>query len=173
MTVVDYDALRAAIADNTASIEIAPLEVIDLAAIAWSGSRSHLDNVATQLQRVNIGEVEYLVLRADSHPVSTGGIDFAKESDAGTVFQLATQPRLEGLGLATRLIHALERRAVARGIERLRLAVELDNRRARRLYEHLGYREIGQSKASWQAEAPDGSRYLYTTTVTEMEKVAT
>lgn len=88
------------------------------------------------------------------------------------MWQLATHPRLEGLGLATRLIHELEWRAVERGVRRLRLGVELDNKRARQLYEHLGYREIGQSEASWQAEAPDGSRYLYTTTVTEMEKVA-
>jgi hypothetical protein len=49
--------------------------------------------------------------------------------------------------------------------------VELDNARARRLYEHLGYRVIGESETSWEAEAADGSRFLYTTTVTEMLKV--
>jgi hypothetical protein len=40
----------------------------------------------------------------------------------------------------------------------------------RRLYERLGYHAIGQSEVSWEAEAPDGSRFLYTTTVTEMAK---
>ena len=55
----------------------------------------------------------------------------------------------------------------------LPLGVELDNVRARRLYEHTGYCEIGASEAAWDAEAADGSRYLYRTTLTEMEKVAT
>lgn len=79
---VNYDELRVAIANSTAVVEIVPLELADLETIAWSGSRSHLDNVATQLQRVDTGEVEYLVIRADGHPVSKGGVDFAKEPGA-------------------------------------------------------------------------------------------
>jgi len=172
MKPVDYEALRSAIASGAAPVEVTPLQLADLGTISWSGSPSHLENVATQLQRVDSGEVVYLVVRADGHPVSKGGIDFAKEANAGTVWQLATHPRLEGLGLATRLIHELELRAVERGVRQFRLGVELDNVRARRLYEHLGYAEIGESEASWEAEAADGSRFLYCTTLTEMAKLA-
>jgi ribosomal protein S18 acetylase RimI-like enzyme len=103
--------------------------------------------------------------------VSLGGIDFVKEASAGTIYQLATHPRLEGLGLATRLIGELEACALRRGVRRFRLGVELDNARARRLYEHLGYRYMGESEASWEAEADDGSRFLYTTTLAEMVSV--
>jgi ribosomal protein S18 acetylase RimI-like enzyme len=168
---IDYDALRVAIVSGAARIELTALEPARIEEIAWSGGRPHLENVATQLQRVDTGDVEYLVVRADGHAVSKGGIDLAKEPGAGTIWQVATHPQLEGLGLATRLIHELESRALRRGTNRLRLAVELDNTRAQRLYEHLGYRATDESEASWEAEAADGSRFLYTTKLTEMVKV--
>jgi ribosomal protein S18 acetylase RimI-like enzyme len=37
------------------------------------------------------------------------------------------------------------------------LDVEVDNPRARTLYERLGYREVGRRPASWDVEDPDGS----------------
>jgi ribosomal protein S18 acetylase RimI-like enzyme len=104
--------------------------------------------------------------------VAKGGIDFAKEAGAGTIWQLATHPRLEGLGLATTLIRELEVRAAQRGVTNLRLGVEPENERALRLYQHLGYRAIGESEASWEADRSDGSRFLYTTRILEMSKTA-
>ena len=109
-------------------------------------------------------------MRVNGVPLAKGGIDFAKEARAGTIWQVATHPQLEGLGLATLLIEELEKRAVRRGVCRLRLAVEIENDRARRLYEHLGYRHIGNSEASWEAEAADGSRFQYAAKLTEMLK---
>lgn len=94
------------------------------------------------------------------------------EPGAGTIWQLATRPRLEGLGLAATLIRELELRAPQRSITNFRLGVEPDNERAIRLYEHLGYRSIGESEASWEAERSHGSRFLYTTRLVEMSKRA-
>jgi ribosomal protein S18 acetylase RimI-like enzyme len=167
----DHDALRTAIVSGAAHIEVTPLEPGDIEDIAWSGSRTHLENVALQLERVASGDVDYMAVRANGYAVSKGGIDFAEEAGAGTIWQLATHAHLEGLGLATRLIDELESRARERGVTRLRLAVGLDNERARRLYEYLGYRAIGESEVSWESEAADGSRFLYTTKVTQMLKV--
>ena len=168
----DYEELRQRIASGVARIEVLALTSDYLASIAWSGSRTHLENVAHQLERVPTDEVEYLAVFADGHPVSKGGIDFAKKADAGTIWQLATHPRLEGLGLATTLVHELEARAAVRGITNLRLGVEPENERARRLYECLGYRTIGESQASWEAERSDGSRFTYTARIVEMSKLA-
>jgi len=165
---VDYEVLRSDISSGTAEIVVLPLRSRDIERIGWSGTATHLDTVRRELRRVESGEVEYVALWANGNPVSKGGVDFAKEPGAGTVWQLATHPRLEGLGLATRLIAELERRTVRRGIHTARLSVELDNVRARRLYEHLGYVPVRESPASWEAEAPDGRLVLYTTTVTEM-----
>ncbi len=171
MSGADSARLRRAIASGNARIEIEHLELDAIEDIAWSGSRSHLENVAEQLLRARKGEVVYLVIRADRRAVSKGGIDFTKEAGAGTVWQLATHTDLEGLGLATRLIAELEQHALDRGISRLRLGVEVDNPRAKRLYERLGYRTIGESDASWDAEDADGTRFLYSTKLIEMEKL--
>jgi ribosomal protein S18 acetylase RimI-like enzyme len=160
------------ILNEIVNLDVGPLTVDQIEQISWSGSRAHLENVLQQLRRVASGEVEYLAVRASGAvPVAKGGIDFAKEPGAGTIWQVATHPQLEGLGLATRLMGELEARARRRGVGKLRLGVEIGNDRARQLYEHLGYEPIGESEASWEAEAKDGSRFLYTTSLTEMMKV--
>lgn len=164
--------LRQRVGDGAAVVDVRPLQPEHLGSISWSGSRTHLDNVAEQLDRVESGEVVYLALFADDRPVCKGGIDFAKEAGAGTIWQVATMPVLEGLGLATRLIGALESAAMARGVRRSRLAVEPDNARAQRLYEYLGYERVGESEASWDAERPDGSRYRHSTRLVEMAKIS-
>ena len=168
---MDYAAVRDSIVTGSATVMVSTLHPESIGDIAWSGSPAHLENVALQLQRVSSGEVVYLVVRADGRAVSKGGIDFTKEQGAGTIWQLATHEQLEGLGLATQLIAKLEQHAVERGLRKLRLDVELDNPRAQRLYEHLGYRVTGRSDASWVTERPDGIRFLYSTTVEAMEKL--
>ena len=61
------------------------------------------------------------------------------------------------------------------GIEDLRLSVaqldvEVDNPRARTLYERLGYREASRRPASWDVEDPDGSISRYETVVATLRK---
>ena len=167
---VDLNALRTAIVSGTESLDVTPLHAEEIELIAWSGSRTHLENVLGQLPRVATGAVEYLTVRAGGLPVAKGGIDFAKEPRAGTIWQVATHPLLRGLGLATRLIGELESCAIKRGVRRLRIGVGIDNHRARRLYEHLGYEPIGESEASWMADAEDGSQFLHTAKLIEMLK---
>ena len=143
----------------------------ELDVLGWSGSASHLENVAGQLDRRDAGGVEYLVVRdAAGLPVATGGIDFEETPGVGTIFQLATHPELEGRGLATRIVAEAERRIAARRLATARLSVEPDNERALRLYLHLGYRAVGEHEASWTAQRPDGSRFRYRTRVTDLEK---
>ena len=163
MAGVDIHALRASVRSGTAQLDVSPLLPQEIESIGWSGTQMHLDNVLAELGRVAAGEVEYLTLRADGLPVAKGGIDFAKEPGAGVIWQLATHPQLQGLGLATRLIGGLESRAARRGVLRVRLGVETQNLRALRLYKHLGYETIGESEASWTAEAEDGSSFVYRT----------
>lgn len=167
-----YGTLRDQISSGAARIEVRALTSHDLASLEWSGSSAHLENVALQVERVPTGDVEYLAVFADGNPVCKGGVDFAKEAGAGTIWQLATHPLLEGLGLATTLIRELEARVRERGITKIRVGVEPENERARRLYEHLGYRTIGESEASWEAEHSDGSRFTYKTKIVEMLKLA-
>ena len=79
-----------AIVSGAARSELTALDPARIEDVAWSGGRPHLENIATQLQRVATGEVEYLVVRADGHAVSKGGIDVAKEPGTGTIWQVTT-----------------------------------------------------------------------------------
>lgn len=142
------------------------LQMSDLAHLGWSGGPAHVQSVAEVLQRVP-EEAEYLVVRTPSgQPVAKCGIDLERlEQGCAELFQLATWRPLEGLGLATALISAGQRRAAGRGVHTVRICVELDNTRARRLYEHLGYAWSHQEATGWDEIAPDGSTVRYDTVV--------
>ncbi|HUP86991.1 MAG TPA: N-acetyltransferase [Acidimicrobiales bacterium] len=147
------------------------LQAEEIDRLTWSGSAAHLRNVAGQLERRDAGVVDYLVVRdGTGTPVAKGGVDFEETSGAGTIFQLATHPDLQGRGHAQRLIAAAEDRIRSRGLTTARLAVEPDNTRAVRLYEHLGYRRVGERDVSWEYERDDGALDRYHTTVVDMEK---
>jgi ribosomal protein S18 acetylase RimI-like enzyme len=144
------------------------LTVDDLPHITWSGSATHLRNVVGQLRRAKLGELDYLAARApDRSPVAKGSVDFAVEPGTGTIFQLATHPELQRLGIGTHLIRSLEERARTRGLP---AALECENESARRLYERLGYSVCGESSHSWEAERDDGSLYMHGAVCTEMVK---
>jgi ribosomal protein S18 acetylase RimI-like enzyme len=143
----------------------------DLPSLGWSGTRLHLVSVRRALDRVRSGEVEYLVVRApNGDPVAKVGIDYAANPGAGTLWQMATIEELRGLGIGTHLISAAENRIRKRGWTVAQLDVEVDNPRARTLYERLGYREASRQSASWQIEEPDGSASLYETEVATLRK---
>jgi ribosomal protein S18 acetylase RimI-like enzyme len=162
---------RAVTARGAGCLAIDDLTTQDLASISWSGTEEHLRSVAGYLARVGAGEVEYLAVRdLDGRPVAKAGIDYRPRPDAGTILQLATHPDLWGLGLATAVIAAAESGIRRRGLTVARLSVGQDNARARAIYERLGYAPVGTSQASWEAEAPDGSRYVHQTILTDMAK---
>lgn len=69
---------------------------------------------------------------------------------------LATYPEFRGQGLGTRLLAVAEQLAAAAGAKGLSLIVFDSNIDARRLYERLGYREVGQRpivKEDWDCPA--------------------
>jgi ribosomal protein S18 acetylase RimI-like enzyme len=161
-------------AGGLGSLVIDDLRAEDLPVLGWSGTAAHLRSVASYLARVPTGEVEYLVVRGvDGTPVAKAGIDYAESPGAATIMQVATHSDLQGLGLGTALIAAAEERIRRRGIAVARIGVEDDNPRARALYERLGYYEVGRRAVSWEAEAGDGSLFMYHTVVTEMDKTLT
>jgi GNAT superfamily N-acetyltransferase len=65
-----------------------------------------------------------------------------KEVERGEmlVAHLAVQPQFWGSGIGRALLAAAEQQARQAGIGRMTLTVEMDNQRARRLYEWVGYR---------------------------------
>lgn len=144
----------------------------DLPACSWSGSATHLVQVARELERAAAGEVDYLAVCTPAGlPVAIGGVDYQVAVGAGTLWQLGVLPALQSCGLGTVLIRAAEDRIRSRGLRRAELGVEESNPRARALYERLGYVAYGREPDAWDVEAPDGSIRRYETMCTLMRKV--
>ncbi len=83
----------------------------------------------------------FLVAVLGDETVGCGGLAFA-EGEPPLVKRVWVAPAARGLGLATRLMAELERRARASGAERLRLDTNKGLTEAVAMYPRLGYREI-------------------------------
>lgn len=152
-------------------VHVRDLTPADLPTCGWSGSATHLRQVARELVRAEAGEVDYLaVCTAAGLPVAIGGVDYRAAPGAGTLWQLAVLPALQSCGLGSLLIRSAEDRIRTRGLRRAELGVEDDNPRARALYERLGYRAFDRQPDAWDEEAPDGSIRRYETMCTLMRK---
>ena len=152
-------------------LTVRDLTAEDLPSCAWSGGATHLANVAKALERARRGEVDYLAVCPPSGlPVALGGVDYAENPGAGTLWQLAVHGALQSCGIGTILIQAAEQRILARGLHRAELGVEESNPRARTLYDRLGYVAYGRAPESWDEQAPDGTVFRYETMCTPMRK---
>jgi ribosomal protein S18 acetylase RimI-like enzyme len=147
------------------------LRAEDLERIEWSGDNAHVRGVAAAIARVPAGEVEYLALRAPTGgPVAKGGINYAAHAGAGTIWQLATHPELQSLGLGTHLVGEAERRIRRRGLEWAVVGVEDNNPRARALYERLGYSAYAREATCWDHEDEHGNVTMHATEVALLRK---
>ena len=157
--------------DGARALHVDDLRQDDLAALTWSGTASHLKSVAAALARVPAGDIDYLAVRAPSrHPIAKGAVDHAEPRRPGRLWQLATHPALQSLGIGTHLIGALEHRARSRGLSACWLGVELGNPRARALYERLGYVAFDEVDDGWDTEDETGRLVRYETRVTLMQR---
>ena len=152
-------------------LAVRDLEPGDLPSCTWAGRATHLAAIARALERVQLGEVEYLAACPPSGlPTGLGAIDYAKTPGAGTIWMLEVHPALQSCGIGTVLIQAAEQRIRARGLRQAELAVEESNPRARALYERLGYVAYGRKPEAWDEQAEDGSIRRYETMCTLMRK---
>jgi ribosomal protein S18 acetylase RimI-like enzyme len=154
---------------GAAGLKVDNLRAADLDHLGWSGSPLHIKSVTTALDLVGVDLADYLVVRAPSgYPVAKGGADHADPERPGKIWQLATHPSLQSLGIGALLIGALEDRIRGRGIEAAWLGVEHDNPRARALYERLGYEPFGEAVDGWEHQDEHGKVSWYSTIVTLM-----
>jgi ribosomal protein S18 acetylase RimI-like enzyme len=95
------------------------------------------------------------VIAQDPHPIGAAWLRFLPETDPGFGFvdahtpevSLAVAAAYRGQGIGSRLLEALIESARSAGVARLSLSVESDNH-ALRLYERLGFEQIGISGGS-------------------------
>lgn len=100
------------------------------------------DRMSRRALARNIGSPSlcFLVARDGKRLIGHALVAFRAGSTLGRLYSLAVWPSQTGQGLGRKLLAAAERRARARGANRLRLEVRADNEAAIRLYDRAGYR---------------------------------
>ena len=96
-------------ARGAAALVVDDLRTTDLERIGWSSSPLHVHNVGQALARRDAGELDYLAARAPTgEPIAKGAVDHVDLRGPGKLWQLATHLALQGLGIGSALIRALE-----------------------------------------------------------------
>lgn len=95
----------------------------------------------------------YLVARVGADVVGYAGVLMI--ADDGHVATVSVDPAWQGLGIATRLLVELVRRAVELGAAQLTLEVRMSNERAQRLYQRFGFVPAGARKAYYGDNGED------------------
>lgn len=146
-----HDGVHVRRGENTDLDELVLLEerTFDSDRLSRAQYRRHLDSDSAQI----------LVASAShNHFLGAAVLFFRKHSKLARVYSLATQPQARGQGVGTALLDAAEHAARRRGCRALRLEVQVDNARAIRLYEHIGYVRIGRYAHFYQ-DGSDAWRY--------------
>ncbi len=84
---------------------------------------------------------QFLIARLDGRPVGCGGLK-VKGRKLGEIKRMWVAPDARGLGIAQRLLAAIEEQAVRMGLHTLQLDTNRALKEARALYTRNGYREI-------------------------------
>jgi ribosomal protein S18 acetylase RimI-like enzyme len=92
------------------------------------------------LARLEQGDGYYLVAWEDDDPLGHAHLAL---TDPPELQDVSVRPEHRRRGVATALASTAERAVVARGFDRLRLSVSVDNEAALTLYRHLGYADVG------------------------------
>jgi DNA-binding MarR family transcriptional regulator/N-acetylglutamate synthase-like GNAT family acetyltransferase len=85
----------------------------------------------------------FLIARLDGRPVGCGGLK-VKEPKLGEIKRMWVSPDARGLGIAQRLLDALESHGNRIGLEKLQLDTNRALKEAHALYSRNGYREISR-----------------------------
>lgn len=132
------------------SLTLRDLEPGDLADLAWSGGPEHLSALARTWQDTLTGGAVLLVAALpNGRLVATGAADLRRYRGAGFLWMLSVHETLQGLGVGSWLVSALEARLAKQGLREAWLHVEQDNPGAARLYRRLGYTDAGSVLERW------------------------
>jgi ribosomal-protein-alanine N-acetyltransferase len=96
----------------------------------------------------------YLVAFAGEEQVGHAGMMLV--AGEGHVTTVAVDPQWQGQGVASRLLLALHRAAIERGVDAMTLEVRVGNTRAIDLYRRFGYAPAGIRRNYYSEEGEDG-----------------
>ncbi|WP_328994115.1 GNAT family N-acetyltransferase [Kribbella sp. NBC_01245] len=92
-------------------------------------------------------EISTSVIEVDGEAV--GRLRIARNAESIELCGIQLLPRVQGRGIGTAIIESLQSEATGAGLP-LDIGVEKDNPNARRLYERLGCRQIGETDREYR-----------------------
>jgi ribosomal protein S18 acetylase RimI-like enzyme len=133
----------------TVDVEIREIVDADLAGFHdWYGPDRD-ESFRRSLQRHQAGEVVYIVAAIGDKPVGHLGVDLVRVRDAAHLWQFGILPPLQSLGIGSAMVAEAEGAAAAHGFRTAEIGAEVDNPRARALYERLGYSLVDERDGEW------------------------
>ena len=123
----------------------------------WGNSQKHRE----RLERQGRDKLAYLVAWIEGTPLGHAALKWDGASDKAVAGRVSQCPDVEDLfvhperrseGIGTEILREAEALARARGDQTVGLGVGIDNLRARKLYESLGYQDagVGEYLDRWQ-----------------------
>ena len=125
------------------------LQLRDVPELKWSGSQSHLDHIIETIKRVDNDEVEMVYGKLNGAIIVKGGIDYKKIEGTGFIWMVNVKDEFQSKGIGSQYFTELERRIKVRGLNRVTMAVEESNPRAKALYLRNGYSEKEKIIERW------------------------
>lgn len=135
----------------------------------WAASGKHADRVSRQ----QAGNAVYLVAWLGSLPVGHALIEWGGSDVENVLSQLHNCPDIEDLfvvpscrsqGIGPLILDHAEGLSIQHGYNQIGLGVDVNNRRARRLYQRLGYIDagFGEYRTGWYYLDREGRKQLAT-----------
>ena len=129
----------------------------------WGNPQKHKE----QLEMQQRDELIYLIAWVEKQPVGHAVLEWAGKAHAALACKVRNGPHVDDLfvhpeqrskGISTQLLDRAQNMAVQRGYRCVGIRVAIDNHRARTLYNHLGYGEVGVGEYvdRWQYTDKDG-----------------
>lgn len=131
----------------------------DLPGLEWFGMFTpHREIIREAYRMQERGENLMLVAEANGFPVAQAWINLVARASlgAGLLWAVRVFPALRGMGIGSRLLSAAEEALRRRGVAHADIGVEKENEGARRLYERVGYRVLGEEYEEYEYTPPEG-----------------
>jgi ribosomal protein S18 acetylase RimI-like enzyme len=139
----------------------------DLPALEWEGELKHFRRVfADTYERVESEEAIIWIAEIPDTgligqlflSLGSGRPEISDGVTRGYIYGVRVRPAYRNHGIGTQLMLAAETELDNRGFSYATLNVGRDNRKARRLYERLGYRVVAPENGRWYYEDENGIR---------------
>ena len=155
-------------------VAIRTLLQTDLATLEWHGGPDLRSFYEWEWRRHEATELTVLVADFNGYAIAQLALHWSGKPShphLPDVQSLRVHPAFRGLGIGGRILHVAETLAAGAGYSDISLAVGIHNDAARRLYERVGYRAVGDSYEDiWHYVDRSGATITVSETVVDMVK---